>query len=167
MYLAVIVCYLLKSGVTWATCSSSSGLPITLLCISLISCWYSLLRCSSCLLQRIPVSRAGGATQLAAGQVLPELLEFALVGLRQSQARVVGLGPLRHHPLQLLLSLPLLFSPALLLLLSLLPLFQRLPTQENSLVTKAEGGGQVGIGWGQTGRTRVQVGVGVVRGPAA
>lgn len=45
-----------ERGVSWAltcaTCSSSSGLPFTLRCISLISCWYSFLRCSSCFLYR-------------------------------------------------------------------------------------------------------------------
>lgn len=45
-----------SGGVSWtltcATCSSSSGLPFTLRCISLISCWYSFLRCSSCFLYR-------------------------------------------------------------------------------------------------------------------
>lgn len=35
---------------TCATCSRSSGRPFTLFCISLISCWYSFLRCSSCFL---------------------------------------------------------------------------------------------------------------------
>lgn len=59
-YLDIIAC----SEVTWATCSSSSGLPITLFCISLISCWYSLLRCSSCLLHRIPVSSSQSTTTL-------------------------------------------------------------------------------------------------------
>lgn len=59
-YSDIIVC----SEVTWATCSSSSGLPISLFCISFISCWYSLLRCSSCLLHRIPVSPTQSTTTL-------------------------------------------------------------------------------------------------------
>lgn len=71
-------------------------------------------------------------------KTLPELPQFALVGLRKCHVRVVGLGPLGNHPLQLLLPLPLLLPPALLLLLCLLPLLQHL---------SARGGGvhQVGV----------------------
>lgn len=50
---------------------------------------------------------------------------------------VVGLGTFGHHPLQLLLPLLLPFLPPLLLLLSLLPLLQRLSTQGDNLVTDA------------------------------
>lgn len=50
----VIKCCTLRLALmlTCATCSNSSGLPFTLLCISLISCWYSFLRWTSCFLQR-------------------------------------------------------------------------------------------------------------------
>lgn len=135
----------LSVSLTCATCSSSSGLPFTLRRISLISCWYSFLRCSSCLLHRrqrngpslSALQRLGSRCRPDVCQ-LPEFSEFALAGLGESYVGVVGLGTFRHHPLQLLLPLPLSLLPALLLLLGLLPPLQHLSTQGDSPVTCAE-----------------------------
>lgn len=126
---------------TCATCSSSSGLPFTLCCISLISCRYSFLRWSSCFLRRKTELWIVTTVRLTSSPCcfceVPEFLEFGLVRLWESQVGVVGLGAFHHNPLQLLLPLLLPFLPQLLLLLGLLPLLQHLSTQGDNPVTDA------------------------------
>ena len=75
----------LRWTLTCATCSSSSGLPFTLRCISLISCWYSFLRCTSCFLHRAQIT----SWCLTAAQLRLQSLSLLLNGAALSVVSVL------------------------------------------------------------------------------